>query len=217
MKWNVEGTIVASNQRERGFRSSRDSASLLALLAVTGWVSYAYSSFASADLEEQLRGQAASLREYQAQVMDERRKSEEGAKELAALRVQLSSAQTEIQRLTVKTDEVDAELSKARDQLAANQQVTQPFGVGSAPELLRIKPRPTKQDVMAAQEALTQLRFGDLKADGVIGAATKEAVEEFQRTIGLPATGELYAQTLLALIRSAKVVAAQNERAEQPL
>jgi murein L,D-transpeptidase YcbB/YkuD len=208
---------VALNQRERGFKSNRIPVSLLVLVAFTGWGAYAHSLFESADLEKQLHGQTATLRGYQTQLAQEGKKVEEGAKRLEEIRVQLSDAQTEIQRLTVKTGEVDAELAKARDQLAASQQIIQPYGVGSAPELLRIKPRPTKQDVMAAQQALTQLRFGDLKADGVIGSSTRKAVEEFQRTVGLPATGELYAQTLLALIRSAKVVAAQNERVEQPL
>nr|WP_246408180.1 peptidoglycan-binding domain-containing protein [Microvirga lupini] len=82
---------------------------------------------------------------------------------------------------------------------------------------MRITPLPAKQDVLAAQEALTKLRFGDLEADGVIGSSTREAIEKFQRTVGLPVTGELHPQTLTALMRSAKVMAAQGEQPQEPL
>nr|WP_246215722.1 peptidoglycan-binding domain-containing protein [Microvirga makkahensis] len=113
----------------------------------------------------------------------------------------------------IKAD-AEAELVKLREQLAAAPQQDLSLSAGVAPEVLRIKPRPTKQDIVAAQEALTQLRFGELKADGVIGASTRQAIEDFQRAAGLEVTGELQAQTLLALTRAAKVMAAQAERPE---
>jgi len=75
---------------------------------------------------------------------------------------------------------------------------------------------PAKQDILAAQETLTKLGFGNLEADGVMGPTTRQAIERFQRVVGLTVTGELHGLTLQSLMRSAKVVAAQNERAEQP-
>jgi len=185
-------------------------------MAIAGWGAYAYSSLVSADLEKQLGGQSAALQSSQAQYMAQRAKAEADEREAVSLREKLSAAQAEIQRLSMQSKEAGAELAGAREKLASVQQIDQ-LPVGSSPDLLRIKPRPTKQDVMAAQEALTQLGFGTLDSDGKIGSSTRKAIEEFQRTIGLPVTGELQAQTLLALIRSAKVMAAQNERVEQPL
>jgi hypothetical protein len=207
---------VSPQQREKSLKSRRLAVSILALMAMAGWSAYAYSSLVSADLEKQLGEQTAALVNFQAQYAAQHVKAEADAKEAASLREQLSAAQAEIQRLSVQSKEAGAELAGARDKLALAQQIDQ-LPVGSSPDLLRIKPRPTKQDVVAAQEALTQLGFGTLEADGRIGRSTREAIEEFQRTIGLPITGELQAQTLLALIRSAKVMAAQNERVEQPL
>ncbi len=187
---------------------------VLALAGIAGWSTYIHSSLTHSGLEEQLHRQSAALQDYQAKFVAQRQKAEESAKEIEKLRKELSLAQSEMQRLKA---EAEAELAKTREQLAAAPQLDLSLAGGVSPEVLRIKPRPTKQDVMAAQEALTQLRFGELKADGVIGPSTRQAIEEFQRAAGLEATGELYAQTLLALTRAAKVMAAQSERLERPL
>jgi murein L,D-transpeptidase YcbB/YkuD len=161
--------------------------------------------------------QSAALEDNQARYATQLQKTEESAKQVASLQDQLSAARSEIRRLTVQAEETGAELAKVRDQLATAQQAALPLAGGISPEVLRIKPRPTRQDVMAAQEALTQLRFGTLEADGVIGPSTRQAIEDFQRAAGLQVTGELHAQTLVALTRAAKVMAAQNERIQQPL
>jgi len=187
---------------------------VLALAGIAGWSTYIHSSLTGSGLEEQLRKQSAALQDYQAKFAAQRQKAEESAKEIENLRKELSLAQSEMQRVKA---EAEAELTKAREQLAAAPQLDLALAGGVSPEVLRIKPRPTKQDVVAAQEALTQLRFGELKADGVIGPSTRQAIEEFQRAAGLEVTGELHAQTLLALTRAAKVMAAQSERLEQPL
>jgi hypothetical protein len=47
-----------------------------------------------------------------------------------------------------------------------------------------------------------------------MGPTTKQAIEEYQRVVGLTVTGELHGLTLQSLMRSAKVVAAQGERVE---
>jgi TolA-binding protein len=186
----------------------------IAIAAVAGWGAYAYSALSSTQLERQLNGQTAALQDYQAQFLSQRRRAEEGAREITTLHEQLASARSEIERLTTGHKEAEADLATAREQLASLQTLHAPPPLGSAPALRGITPSPTKQDVLAAQEALTQLGFGNLEADGVMGPTTRQAIEEFQRVAGLTVTGELHGLTLQALMRSAKVVAAQSERAE---
>jgi hypothetical protein len=186
----------------------------IAIAAVAGWGAYAYSSLSSAQLKQQLRGQTAALQDYQAQFLSERRKAEDAAQEITLLRGQLVSSQNDIERLTMRHKETEGDLTTAREQLALLQRIHAPPLLDNAPALRGITPLPTKQDVLAAQEALTQLGFGDLEADGVVGPTTRQAIEAFQRVVGLTVTGELHAQTLQSLMRSAKVVAAQNARAE---
>jgi septal ring factor EnvC (AmiA/AmiB activator) len=186
----------------------------IAIAAVAGWGAYAYSALSSAQLEQQLNGQTAALQEYQAQFLSQRRRTEEGEREITTLHEQLASARSELERLTTRHKEAEAGLATAREQLASLQKLHAPPALGSAPALRGITPRPTKQDVLAAQEALTQLGFGNLEADGVTGPTTKQAIEEYQRVVGLTVTGELHGLTLQSLMRSAKVVAAQNERVE---
>lgn len=185
-----------------------------AIASVAGWGAYGYSTLTSTQLEQQLSGQAAALQDYQAQFLSQRRRAEDGAREIKKLHEQLVAARSEIERLALSNEEAQASLATAQEQLAALQKIHAPPALDSAPALRGITPLPTKQDVLAAQEALTQLGFGDLEADGVVGPTTRQAIEEFQRVVGLPITGELHAQTLQSLMRSAKVVAAQNERTE---
>jgi peptidoglycan hydrolase-like protein with peptidoglycan-binding domain len=48
----------------------------------------------------------------------------------------------------------------------------------------------TTKNVLAAQRALIKLGY-DLQADGVMGASTVEALHDFEKSHGLPATSEL--------------------------
>jgi hypothetical protein len=211
---NVERIVVTRTQERRGTSTNRLLIAGIAVAAISGWGAYAYSSLSSAQLKQQLRGQTAALQDYQAQFLSERRKAEDAAQEITLLRGQLVSAQSNIERLTMRHKETEGDLTTAREQLALLQRIHAPPPLDNAPALRGITPLPTKQDVLAAQEALTQLGFGDLEADGVVGPTTRQAIEAFQRVVGLTVTGELHAQTLQSLMRSAKVVAAQNARAE---
>ena len=204
-------------QEQRVSKPNRITLSILAVAALAGWGACAYAALGSAQLEKQLTGQAAALHDYQAQFLAQRKKMEDGDREIANLREQLSATRSEIEQKSAEHREIEAELAKAKEQLALVQPILQPQAVGSAQALLRITPRPAKQDVIAAQEALTQLRFGALEANGVVGASTREAIEEFQRAAGLPVTGELQPQTLTTLLRAAKIMAAQGEKLQQPL
>jgi hypothetical protein len=187
----------------------------IAIASVAGWGAYGYSTLTSTQLEQQLSGQATALQDYQAQFLSQRRRAEDGAREIKKIHEQLVSARSEIERLALSNEEAQTSLATAQEQLAAFQKIHAPPALDSAPALRGTTPLPTKQDVLAAQEALTQLGFGHLEADGVVGPTTRQAIEEFQRVVGLPISGELHAQTLQSLMRSAKVVAAQNERTEE--
>jgi hypothetical protein len=50
--------------------------------------------------------------------------------------------------------------------------------------------------VAAAQRALIKLGYGPMKADGVMGAGTRQALERFEKDRRLPVTGELAARTV---------------------
>ena len=49
--------------------------------------------------------------------------------------------------------------------------------------------------VMSVQKALTKLGYGPLKADGVLGTTTRQALERFERDSKLPITGGLGTRT----------------------
>ena len=49
--------------------------------------------------------------------------------------------------------------------------------------------------VMSVQKALTKLGYGPLKADGVLGTTTRQALERFERDKKLPVTGGLGTRT----------------------
>ena len=198
----------------RGSSISRLTISGIAVAAITGWGAYAYSALSSTQLEQQVSGQASALREYQSQFLSERMKAENGAREIRKLQEQLALAKGEIEELTVRHTETEANLATAKEQLASLQELHAPPALDGAVAVRGVTPLPTKQDVILAQKALTDLGFGKLEADGVVGPTTQQAIEEYQRLVGLTVTGQLHAQTLQSLMRSAKVVAAQNERTE---
>lgn len=200
---------MTRTHERRGISTSRLMLSVITVAAMTGWGAYVHSTLSSAQLEQQI----TALQHEQAQLVAERQKAEEEARENKELQEQLASAKMEIERLTTRSKEAEASLAATQEQLASLQRFQAPPALGNAPGLRGVSPLPTKQDVIAAQEALTRLGFGDLKADGVIGAGTRQAIEEFQRVVGLTVTGELHGMTLQTLMRSVKVVAAQNERA----
>jgi chromosome segregation ATPase len=74
-----------------------------------------------------------------------------------------------------------------------------PPNVGTTSSPATAASPPSKEKVRAAQEALTALGYGQLKADGVFGPSTRRAIEAFEQAKGLPITGSLGAGTLQAL------------------
>jgi hypothetical protein len=60
-------------------------------------------------------------------------------------------------------------------------------------------PGPEGARIAAAQKALTKLGYVALKADGMAGPGTRQAIERFERDRRLPVTGELKPKTLKEL------------------
>jgi hypothetical protein len=65
--------------------------------------------------------------------------------------------------------------------------------------------RPEAARIAAAQRALTKLGYGPLKADGVAGGGTRQAIERFEKERRLPATGELNPKTIKELSAQASI------------
>lgn len=61
-----------------------------------------------------------------------------------------------------------------------------------------VTPKP-ERSVMQAQKALAKLGYGPLKADGVMGASTRAAIEKFEKDRKLPVKGEAGGRTLREL------------------
>jgi peptidoglycan hydrolase-like protein with peptidoglycan-binding domain len=62
----------------------------------------------------------------------------------------------------------------------------------AAPQANKAEPQ---RSVALAQKALTKLGYGPLKADGVMGGGTKQAIERFERDRHITETGELGPKT----------------------
>lgn len=60
--------------------------------------------------------------------------------------------------------------------------------------------------VAAAQRALSKLGYGPIKADGVLGPGTRQAIERFERDRRLPVTGELGPRTVRELVARSGLV-----------
>ena len=56
-----------------------------------------------------------------------------------------------------------------------------------------------QRQVASAQRALQKLGYGPLKADGIFGQGTRQAIERFERDRRLTPTGELGPRTVREL------------------
>ncbi len=65
-----------------------------------------------------------------------------------------------------------------------------------------VTPKPVDK-VAQAQRALSRLGYGAIKADGMMGPATKAAIEKFERDRRIPVTGEASGRTLRELASKA--------------
>ena len=77
----------------------------LSLSAAAGWSSFAISRHSSAEVEHQLRDQAARLQTIQTQLLAEQTKAQASLSEMAQLRGELANARREISRLSQSRDQ----------------------------------------------------------------------------------------------------------------
>jgi murein L,D-transpeptidase YcbB/YkuD len=177
----------------------------LLTLAAIGWGSFAYSIVSSRSDAQAVQAEIARLHQEVKVVsaerdrfVQERDQTIQTSGDLQYLHNKIAAATLELQRL----DTMRARVSEAIDQahpklvtLAAqyrgNNESTTASSSASAPL--------SKQQIRAAQEALVDLGYGNLEADGVFGSGTSKAVEAFERAKGLPVTGNLGPATLQAL------------------
>jgi peptidoglycan hydrolase-like protein with peptidoglycan-binding domain len=81
--------------------------------------------------------------------------------------------------------------------------------VAATPAIAPGRPAPQRdQDVAAVQSALSRAAYGPLRADGVFGPQTREAIARFQSDRGLAVTGEIDA-ALLAELKEAGALAGE--------
>jgi len=183
----------------------------LALAALGGWGMFIHTGRTSSEAQDRLRGQIMSLRDQQRQLRAQQEKADaSSATETAKLREELASARNAITRLSDDHNRVKAELADARARLPSSQQPQASRSTGKPTAFIDVTPRPAPRDVVAAQKALTELGYGPIKADGVIGSGMRQAIEKYQRDAGLRVTGDLHAETLQILLDPAKRVAEQK-------
>ena len=138
------------------------------------------------------------------QIAVERDQLRNSVGELQEVQKQLSSTREQIQSLEQARAHLTDSVAQARSQLTSLlEQPTSDERVSQTGATASTRAGPAQVD--AAQEALTKLGFGTLKADGVMGPSTRRAIEAFERAKGLAVTGELGAPTAQALERASGV------------
>lgn len=174
---------------------------VLALGAVSGWITFFIANQSATETESQLRGQVTSLHQMQLNLVLEKNRMQAAQGDLEQLRSQVAKLRQEADLLAQARDLARAELVTAttgmKDLLGrlshARSDVAETGSVNT-------KAIDSQQLVTAtAQRALARLGHGPLKADGVVGPGTRRAVEAFQRANNLYVTGELDAPTLRRL------------------
>jgi murein L,D-transpeptidase YcbB/YkuD len=172
-------------------------------LAAAGWGLYGFAVLGpqSPEAEAQILqlSQAAeaagSERDALAAELD---RFKDGNRDLEHVQKQIAAATQELKHLEYLRARISGEIdtmrpqpSRATSQAPTPAATSEPSVVGSLPI--------SKDDISNAQEALTRLGYGPLKADGVFGPGTRRAIEAFQQRQGLPVTGRLEASTLRAI------------------
>lgn len=107
-----------------------------------------------------------------------------------------SDRPVESPRMPVRTAE--AAKPAARDAIADLLRSDETTTASVTPKAAVAAPKP-QVTVMQAQKALSKLGYGPLKADGLMGATTRAAIEKFERDRKLPVKGEAAGRTLREL------------------
>jgi Putative peptidoglycan binding domain len=172
--------------------------SFLSVLAVAGWGILVYSSLSSATLERDLRAQVANLWKDRAEIVVER---DQLRSALAAMKATAQVAP--VREETKFSIQEPASLKTHEPPLSTNPNAETLERLASETGSVS-SPMEVTASVRAAQLALTQLGYGFLKDDGVLGPNTRRAIELFERAKGLAVSGTLGAKTVLALKQAVK-------------
>jgi chromosome segregation ATPase len=177
------------------------------LLAATviGWGLFAYSALSTGFEEHTLQSQNRQLRQQIDNVTAERDQLAKAndqkvlaGQDLNTLLARIEAATEELQQLDSLRASVSQAIEHTRLQFTGLSD--QPTAMTESPAISTTSAiRLSKQEIRAAQEALTDFGYGKLEADGSLGPSTRKAVEAFERAKGLPVTGKLGPATLQAL------------------
>jgi len=170
----------------RKVTAHRALSSFLSVLVVAGWCVFAYLSRSSAALERDLRTQIAKGSNDSAQRAEERD--------------QLRTVLTAMHRAATQ-------MSSHNDGTKAAPDGSPPTADSSAEDDKSLisktdsvsSPAAVRASIRTAQMALTQLGYGVVKADGVMGPKTRRAIATFEQATGIAVTGTLGAETVHAL------------------
>ncbi|MFC1455635.1 peptidoglycan-binding protein [Microvirga arabica] len=214
------GTFMSSTKSKAMLQMTAVSKGLVAIAAV-GWGLFAYSAISLGSVKQAAQDEIARLRlevetgaAARNKLAQDRAALTQASGNLQQLRKQIATATQELQRLDTMRARVSEAIDRAHSQRvasaapSADKGESPPSAAPAAPPVTGNETIPSaspaagplsKQQIRAAQEALTGLGYGALKADGVLGPGTSRAVEAFERAKGLPVTGQLGAATLQAL------------------
>ncbi|HZH53143.1 MAG TPA: peptidoglycan-binding protein [Microvirga sp.] len=183
----------------------------LGAIALIGWGLYGYSAVSAGSQEDAIHAELAQLRRQleqvsaeRSQLAAERNQLVQSAGDLQQLQRQIASDREQLKTLEQARAQLMETIAQVRSQLAA---LTNPStGNEAVSEAGSNRPLSgQKAQVSAIQEALTKLGVAELKADGVLGPNTRQAIEAFERSNGLPVTGKLDTRTIQAIGAAAGV------------
>jgi FtsZ-binding cell division protein ZapB len=176
----------------------------LALVAIVGWALLFLSRQSTAEFEEHLRGQVASLHQRQMELLNECTQRDAAVGTLEKLRSDVAALHNEQESLKQARNELETDLTHLREEQATARnpsgQIRAISGAIASPPA-----REREADhasIVTAQKALTKLGYGPLSVDGVMGPRTRQAIANFQHDSELKVTSELDSPTLRQLTAS---------------
>jgi murein L,D-transpeptidase YcbB/YkuD len=178
---------------------------LIIAAAVAGWALFGFSVVGPGSSEADVQTEIGRLRQAAEKNFADREaltaeleRLKDEHKDLQHIQKQIAAATQELRHLEYLRGRISGEIDVMRPQ--PSQASSQASTAAGAPEPPVVdSPSLSKDDISNAQEALTRLGYGTLKADGVLGPGTRRAIQSFQQRQGLPVTGRLEADTLRAL------------------
>ena len=151
---------------------------ILAVAAV-GWGLFAFSVLSSGSDEQaeiaHLRQQVETMTAERTKLVQEQEQIIQASGDLEHLRKAVAAATQEIQRLDAMRAQISTAIDQTHPQLVAA--AARPRAVSDRMTTGSIAPTPvSKEQIRAAQEALTDFGYGNLEADGLFGPSTSKAI-----------------------------------------